>query len=89
VAGQNASLTFSGTAGQKLSFNMVNSTIGTSSSSCRVIVYNPSSTAVGFGSCWVGSVVGPVTLAATGTYTVYIDPQGAATGSVGVSVSSQ
>ncbi|HZR28357.1 MAG TPA: IPT/TIG domain-containing protein [Terriglobales bacterium] len=89
LPGENASLTFSGTAGQKLSFNVVNSTIGTSSSSCVVTIYDPSRTSVGSGNCGTGATfVNSVTLASTGTYTFYIAPQGGATGSVGISVNN-
>ena len=89
AAGQNARLTFSGTAGQKLSFNVLSSTIGISSTSCRVTVYDPFQTVVGSGYCGVGSSsVSQVTLAATGTYSFYIDPQGAATGMVAISVNN-
>ena len=89
VVGQNASLTFSGTTGQQLSFNM-NSTIGTSSVGCFATLYNPSQTIVfsnvqcGNGSTYIDTV----TLGSTGTYTLYLNPFGEATGSISVSINN-
>jgi YD repeat-containing protein len=89
VAGQNASLTFSGTTGQKLSFNVSGSNIGTTASSCVVTIYDPTQRSVGSGNCGTGATfVNTVTLASSGTFTFYIDPQGAATGSVSISVNN-
>jgi YD repeat-containing protein len=89
VAGQNASLTFSGTSGQKLSFNFSGSNIGTTASSCLATIYDPTQRSVGSGNCGTGATfVNTVTLASTGTFTFYIDPQGSATGSVAISVNN-
>jgi YD repeat-containing protein len=89
AVGQNASLTFSGTAGQKLSFNLINSTIGTGAGSCLFTLYDPNHSSVASSNCGTGaSYVDTVTLALTGTYTVYLDPQRTATGSVSVSVNN-
>jgi hypothetical protein len=79
VPGQNAKWTFSGTSGQRLSFNFTSVTMA----SVRVTVKTPSGGAVfsnTFGTD--GNFIEPKTLTATGTYTVTVDPQGASTGSV-------
>jgi VCBS repeat-containing protein len=84
VPGQNATRTFSGTAGQRISFNFT----GVTMASVKVIVKAPGPSPVPtvmqrtFG--MDGDFVDPVTLPTgrTGTYTVTIDPQGASTGSV-------
>jgi YD repeat-containing protein len=89
VVGQNASLTFSGTQGQQLSFNM-SSTIGTSSVGCFATLYDPSHVIVfsnvqcGNGSTYIDTV----TLGSTGTYTLYLNPFGEATGSISVSINN-
>ncbi len=83
VPGQNATRTFNGTAGQRISFNFT----GVTMSSVKVIVKAPGTNPPTvlqrtFGTD--GDFVDPVTLPVgrTGTYTVTIDPQGASTGSV-------
>lgn len=79
VPGQNAKWTFSGTSGQRLSFNFTSVTMA----SVRVTVKTPSGGTV-FSSTFGtdGNFIEPKTLTATGTYTVAVDPQGASTGSV-------
>jgi YD repeat-containing protein len=85
VAEQNARLTFTAIAGQKLSFNVANSTIG----SCLLTLYDPDYNSVTSGSCGTGaSYVDTVTLTLSGTYTVYLSPQGTATGSVSISINN-
>jgi hypothetical protein len=82
--GQNATRTFSGTAGQRISFKFT----GVTMASVKVIVKAPGPSPVPtvvqrtFGTD--GDFVDPITLPAgrTGTYTVTIDPQGASTGNV-------
>jgi hypothetical protein len=83
VPGQNATRTFNGTAGQRISFNFT----GVTMASVKVIVKAPGTSPPTvlqrtFGTD--GDFVDPVTLPAgrTGLYTVTIDPQGASTGSV-------
>jgi YD repeat-containing protein len=85
VSGQNAYLTFSGTASQRISLQMSNVTIGTSSCcSTRVSILNPDgSTLVApllFGTG--GAFIDVQTLATTGTYTIFIDPQSTDVGSI-------
>jgi len=79
IPGQNASLTFSGTTSQRISLQMTNVTIGTSSCcSVRVSILKPDGTTlvspqfVGTS----GSFIDVQTLPATGTYTIVVDPQG-------------
>jgi hypothetical protein len=82
--GQNATRTFSGTAGQRISFKFT----GVTMASVKVIVKAPGPSPVPtvvqrtFGID--GDFVDPITLPTgrTGTYTVTIDPQGASMGSV-------
>jgi hypothetical protein len=82
--GQNATRTFSGTAGQRISFRFT----GVTMASVKVIVKAPGPSPVPtvvqrtFGTD--GDFVDPITLPTgrTGTYTVTIDPQGASMGSV-------
>jgi hypothetical protein len=79
VPGQNAKWTFTGTSGQRLSFNFTS----VSMASVRVTVKTPSGGTLfsnTFGTD--GNFIEPLTLSATGTYTVTVDPQGASTGNV-------
>jgi hypothetical protein len=81
VPGQNATRTFTGTAGHRLSFKFSSVTMA----SVKVIVKGPGATPQTVLQHTVETdtdFVEPVTLSATGTYTVTIDPQGASTGSV-------
>jgi len=90
AAGQNGTLTFSGTTGQKLSFNVISPTIGSAYYNCILRVYDPNSTQITFGNCGPGSpsYIDTVTLASTGTYKILIDPQAGATGSVSLSINN-
>ena len=83
VAGQNAQVRFSGTAGRRVSLQLTGVTIGTSSCcSARVSILNPDGTtlvgATPFGTS--GAFVDTKTLPQSGTYTIVVDPQGTATG---------
>jgi hypothetical protein len=81
VPGQNATWTFAGTAGQRLSFNFT----GVTMTSVKVIVKGPGSPAPTVLQDTMGTdgdFQDPRTLPSTGTYTVTVDPQGASTGSV-------
>ena len=79
VPGQNGSLTFSGTAGQVISLNTSQNTIG-----CyKLGIKNPDGTNLYGPSGQCGTpFVDPVTLPATGTYTITLGHSGAGTGSL-------
>jgi hypothetical protein len=81
--GQNATLTFSGTAGQRISASLT----GVTYSSAKLRILNPDSTllyptALPFGPA--GGFLEPKTLPATGPYTLVVDPQLRATGAANV-----
>ena len=83
--GQNATETFSGTAGQKVSLNLTNVTVGANTiSGTKVSILKPDLTALvaptDVGT--TGKFIEPVTLPTTGTYTIKVDPQGANTGGI-------
>lgn len=81
-AGQNGSLTFSGTTGQQLAFNISNTTYP--SGQCFWTLNNPLGAQITGGQCYSSSFVDPQTvrtLTQTGTYTIAINPSGTATGS--------
>jgi subtilisin family serine protease len=85
AAGQNGRFTFSGVAGRRVSLRLTGVTIGSSTfSSAKVSILNPNGTTqlapTYFGTS--GSFVDTQSLPTTGTYTVLIDPQANATGSV-------
>jgi YD repeat-containing protein len=78
--GQNAAITFSGTAGQQISLNLSSVTITGS----NVSIINPDGSTLtsltGVGTS--GAFIDAKTLPATGTYRIFIDPNIAYTGSV-------
>ena len=84
--GQNAKLTFNGTAGQRVSLKMSNVTIaGSSCCSTRVSIVNPDGTTNLVSPTWVGTSGGfidTVVLTASGTHTIFIDPDAANLGSI-------
>jgi hypothetical protein len=89
VPGQNAKWTFSGTSGQRLSFNFTSFSWSGTSPSVKVTVRTPSNaillTTTLSSDDFFPQDGNPVyTLTATGTYSVTIDPQGASTGSLTV-----
>jgi len=89
AVGQNGNLTFNGTMGQKLSFNVTNSTIGTNSAACVLTLYDVNHTPVSTGFCGNGATyMDTYTLALTNTYTLNVNPQGTATGSVSISINN-
>ena len=82
--GQNARFTFDGAPGQRISIKLSSVTI----SSSYISILKPDGTALG-GNTYVGTAgafVDTRTLPAAGGYTILIDPQGAATGSVTVTL---
>ena len=82
VTGQNETLSFSGTYGQQITINLTNG----SYNSCLATLYDPNGSTVVSQSC--SSSFNPLTLAAYGTYKLLIDPQGSASGSITVQVTS-
>jgi len=80
VPGQNALLNFEGTAGQRVSLLMTNSSFGGNCVYARIL--DPTNTSVAF-QCMTTSpnFLEPVTLPLTGTYTLVVDPTSVATGS--------
>ena len=76
--GQNGALTFSGASGQRVSVY-----VSGVSMTAVISVKSPSGTTLGSTTVTVlPGFVEPITLPATGTYTLFVDPTGAATGSV-------
>jgi hypothetical protein len=87
--GQNGTVTFPGTSGDRVSLKFSGVTIGTSTTnSAAVTVKNPDASALvpGFNMGTSGSFVEPVTLAQTGTYTIKVDPKTYNAGSATVTV---
>src|ERR1043165_7847030 len=91
-AGQNARLTFSGTAGQRISLGMTSVTIGPvgwGSDVAGVTITNPDGTvlqpAFGFGQAGHGTPT--QVLPVTGTYSLFVDPNAAFTGGVTLTLS--
>jgi RHS repeat-associated protein len=84
AAGQNASLTFAGTAGQRIFLAIPTSEWKYPSGCCNVLlsVQNPDGTPL-VSSTYIagGSFIDTTTLPATGTYTISLDPRGTTTGS--------
>ncbi|HEY2499109.1 MAG TPA: IPT/TIG domain-containing protein [Candidatus Angelobacter sp.] len=85
TAGQNASYTFTGTAGQQMSMNLTGNTY-TGCNAVVVSILQPSGTSVGSAGACTNSTgfMDSITLPVTGTYTVLVNPQGATTGRVTV-----
>jgi YD repeat-containing protein len=81
-SGQNARYTFSGTAGQQISLTLTNSTYA----GCIALatsILKPDGTTLGSTSiCGATGFIDSMTIPVTGTYTVFVNPGGTATGSV-------
>lgn len=76
--GQNGSFSFSGTAGHRVSLS-----VSSSAPSGAVQILTPTGTVIGSASSGIfAGFMEPVTLSTTGTYTVFVNPSGSATGSV-------
>jgi hypothetical protein len=83
--GQNGTLTFSGTNGQDVTVHLTSNTMGTP----VIRLLKPDGSQLTWGFSGSSSFDLPTqTLPTTGTYTIVIDPDGAATGSINVSVST-
>jgi YD repeat-containing protein len=84
--GQNARITFSGTSGQAVTVHLANNTI------CQLFVELFDANGVNYltqlYTCSSNFNLPQETLSTTGTYTILLDPQDIATGSVSVSVTS-
>jgi YD repeat-containing protein len=86
--GQQANLTFNGTAGQQVTVRMTNNTINTYGG-VTVSLRKADNTILAIsGSIGASFNLSTVSLPATATYTVLIDPFGANTGSISVTVTS-
>ena len=93
VPGQNATLTFSGTAGQRISLGMTN--VSLAGNCCaRVTIYRPDNNMLAPpmtvntsdpSNAWF---LEPRTLATTGTYKIVVDPQRSAVGSMTINLYS-
>jgi hypothetical protein len=84
-AGDDAAVGFDGTAGQRVSLKLSSVTIGPSGCcSTKVSILKPDGTTLvaptNVGT--LGGFLDAKTLPATGTYTIFVDPQGSATGSI-------
>jgi hypothetical protein len=88
--GQNATETFSGTTGQKVSLNLTANTIGANTiSGTKVSIVTGSTTVVAATDVGTnGKFIEPVTLPSTATYTIKVDPQGANTGGITLSLAN-
>jgi hypothetical protein len=86
--GQNATLTFAGTAGQRVTVRASSVTVG-ASTCCSFVLSIKRADGVTVGSTLFGTNGGSlaVTLSVTGTYTVVVDPQSANTGGATLSAS--
>ncbi|HLA09200.1 MAG TPA: IPT/TIG domain-containing protein [Pyrinomonadaceae bacterium] len=91
VPGQNTQVAFAGNAGQRVSLGMSGVTMGVSSSGTKVSINNPDGTTllavmdVGTN----GAGTSTLTLPATGTYSISVDPQGANNGSITLTFSEE
>ena len=84
IPGQNAKLTFAGTAGRRISLKVSGVTIGTSTTgSIKVSITKPDGTALVAATSMGtnGGFIDVKSLSATGTYTILVDPQSFAIGS--------
>jgi hypothetical protein len=79
--GQNAQLTFSGTAGQRVGVLISNSTFSGCIALVNSVRKSDGTSLVSQNMCSAADFIEPVVLPATGTYTVFIDPQGVTVGS--------
>jgi RHS repeat-associated protein len=81
--GQNGTLTFAGTSGQRISLKMTNVTMGGCCDGADIAIKNPDGSTLA--SAVVGTAGGFIdtkTLASNGTYSLLVDPRGANTGSI-------
>lgn len=86
TAGDNGALTFSGTSGQRVFVGFSGNTIA-NNQCCNTVAYikKPDGSALTGMSRFIegaNNFIDTATLPTTGTYTIYIDPQGTATGTI-------
>jgi YD repeat-containing protein len=84
-AGQHQAATFTGTAGQRLSLAFTSVTLG----AADVTIRKPDGSTLTSSAVWDGVALDLPDLPATGTYTIWVDPQGAATGSLTLTLSAE
>ena len=85
--GQDARLTFEGTAGQQVSLGVSEVSFGTSFASVIVSIFSPEETTLASEGMDVsGGDIDSVPLPDTGTYTVRVNPQGTPTASLALTV---
>jgi hypothetical protein len=84
VPGQNAKATFSGALGQRISLKVGPVSLPTSADTARVSIIKPDGTALVAPTSFtsIGGFIDTKDLTAAGTYTILVDPQSVATGSV-------
>lgn len=86
--GQNAAMTFSGTASQSVTVRIGNNTMSTASlSGVTITLVKPDGTALASWPVWINTDT-TRTVPTTGTYMITIDPQGTKTGSLALSVTT-
>ncbi len=84
--GLNASYTFSGTTGQRISVNVTGGTF-TGCDAVHISLFRPTGTTLAVvGTCSATAFIDAIALDATGTWTVFVDPLGATTGHATVAV---
>lgn len=86
VPGQNASYTFDGTASESVTVHVTSNTIGLTT--VKLLDTNGTTVLASKFSSLGSFDLATVTLPSTGTYTVFIDPSGAAKGSLNLSATS-
>ena len=84
--GQNAQLTFNGTAGQRVAMQLSNSTFPGCLALINSIKKADGTTLISAALCSATGFIDTVTLPVTGTYTILIDPQAAKVGSVSLTL---
>jgi len=81
--GQNAYVTFSGTSGHNVTVNLTSGTYP--NAGCNITLTDPNGAGVWANTCYGDTnTIGPTTLGSTGTFTLFINPQGTATGGLTV-----
>jgi YD repeat-containing protein len=89
-AGQNARLTFDGTAGQRVSLALTGVAMGTGCCPAAAYILKPDGTTLTWSYFGVsGWVIDAPALPVSGTYAVFVDPQGINTGNATLTLSSE